>query len=64
MDGFREVRLALDADDLRTLEELAADMSRDPDEVLRGGLRLLGITRALYQLNGVMKPVGDPRDAV
>jgi hypothetical protein len=62
MDGTREVRLVLDADDLRTLDELAAEMGRPRDEVLRGGLRLLGITRALYSLNGVMRPVGDPRD--
>jgi hypothetical protein len=56
------VRLVLDAHDARVLDELPAGMGRSDAEVLRGGLRLLGITRALYELNGVLTPVGDPRD--
>jgi hypothetical protein len=37
-------------------------MNRAPEDVLRGALRLLGITYALHNLHGVVNPVGDPRD--
>lgn len=56
------VDLPLDADELRALDELAEDMARPRDEVLRGALRLLGMTRALHNRHGIVNPVGDPRD--
>jgi hypothetical protein len=53
------VRLA--EDEARALDELSADLCRPVDEVVKGALRLLGMTRALHNLHGVVRPVGDPR---
>ncbi|MEW6583506.1 MAG: hypothetical protein AB1416_12190 [Actinomycetota bacterium] len=57
----RVVTVQLAADEARALDELSAEMCRPADEVVRGALRLLGMTRALHNLHGVLRPVGDPR---
>ena len=62
-DRGQVLTLRLAADEARALEELATDMGRSRDEVIAGALRLLGMTRALHNLNGVVRPVVDPRDA-
>lgn len=54
--------VTIDGDAGRILDELVAETGRPAPEVVAGALRLLGITRAVHGLHGVVDPVPDPRD--
>jgi len=54
--------MRLDGHEARIARELAEEMGKSPEEVVRGAVRLLGIVRGLQSVHGVVRPVGDPRD--
>jgi hypothetical protein len=54
--------MRLDGDEARIARELAHEMGKSPEDVVRGAVRLLGMLRGLQAVHGVVRPVGDPRD--
>jgi hypothetical protein len=50
-----------DAEDLATLDTIAGTLGLDRSEVILRAVRLAGMVRAVCYVNGVVRPVADPR---
>jgi hypothetical protein len=51
-----------DDDDLRTVDSIALILGLDRAEVIRRAVRLAGLMRGIHYVNGVVRPVADPRE--
>jgi hypothetical protein len=50
-----------DAEDLATLDVIAGTLGLERTEVILRSVRLAGMVRAVCYVNGVVRPIEDPR---